>query len=89
MYLLRSLSCDQRTAALMLDFAERYRERGYSGSEFRLRMRRKDIASYIGAKHETVCRAMTRLRTQGLIDIRRDLVRIVDAGRLRAFVETV
>ena len=48
MLLLGSMRAEERVAAYLLDLAERYRQRGYSSSEFVLRMTREEIGSYLG-----------------------------------------
>ena len=60
MLLLGSRSAEERLALFLLDLADRYQTRGYSPSEFVLRMTREEIASYLGLKLETVSRLFSR-----------------------------
>ena len=50
MLLLGSMHAEERLAAFLLTLAHRFEERGYSRSEFVLRMTRAEIGSYLGLK---------------------------------------
>ncbi len=78
MMVLGSLSADERVAAFLLDVSERNRQRGYSHSEFNLRMTREDMGSYLGMTLETVSRTLSRFQKRGLIDAQGKLIRIID-----------
>lgn len=82
MVLLGSQRAEERLAAFLLDLARRFAARGYSSSEFVLRMTRGEIGSYLGLTLETVSRLFTRLQRQGLLEVRQKQVRIADASRL-------
>lgn len=84
MLLLGSLRAEERLAAFLLNLSQRFAERGYSASEFNLRMTRGEIGSYLGLKLETVSRALSQLRQDGLIEVRQKNIRISDPKRLRA-----
>ena len=84
---LGSLSSEQRVAAFLLDLASRHEALGFSARHFVLRMGRADIGSFLALKHETVTRALTRLATQGCIDVRWREIRILDAAALRGVVK--
>ena len=58
MLMLGTMRADQRLAAFLLDLAQRYHARGYSSTEFVLRMTRDEIGSYLGLKLETVSRLL-------------------------------
>lgn len=81
--LLGSAHAEQRLAAFLINLSERLKRRGYSSSDFNLRMTRADIGSYLGLKIETVSRLFTRLRDLGILEIRQKHVRLIDAERLR------
>ena len=49
-----------------------------------LGLRRREVAEYLGLVIETVSRAFTRLRDEGLIEVRGREVRVLDAEGLRA-----
>ncbi|HEY9397376.1 MAG TPA: helix-turn-helix domain-containing protein, partial [Burkholderiales bacterium] len=70
-------------AAFLLNLSQRFTARGYSASEFHLRMTREEIGSYLGLKLETVSRAFSKFQDQGLIAVQQKHVRIKDAEGLR------
>lgn len=81
-----TLTAEQRVAAFLLDMAERHMRLGFSPGRFLLRMGRADIASFLGLKHETVTRALTRLDRLQCIDVQRREIRLLDADGLRHMV---
>ena len=83
MMLLGSMRAEERLAAFLLNLAQRFDARGYSKSDFHLRMSREEIGSYLGLKLETVSRAFSKLQDQGLISVQQKHVRILDAEGLR------
>ncbi len=78
------LNADERVAAFLLDVSKRYLQRGYSSSEFNIRMTREDIGSYLGITLETVSRTMSKFARAGLIAMDGRLVRVLDFDQLRA-----
>jgi CRP/FNR family transcriptional regulator len=84
MLLLGSMTAEERLAAFLLDLAKRYRDRGFSASEFLLRMTREEIGSLLGLKLETVSRLFSRFQGEGLIQVQGRAVKILDFGALRA-----
>ena len=82
MFVLGSLSAEQRVAAFLLDMAARQRERGYSGTSFVLRMTREDIGSFLGLTLETVSRALSRFQHQQLILVRGKAIQLLDPDGL-------
>jgi CRP/FNR family transcriptional regulator len=87
MLLLGSMSAGERLAAFLLNLSQRFAARGYSPSEFRLRMTREEIGSYLGLKLETVSRTFSGFQEQGLISVRQKEVRILDAAGLKALLD--
>lgn len=86
MLLLGSMHAEERLAAFLLTLAHRFEERGYSRSEFVLRMTRAEIGSYLGLKLETVSRVLSRFHHDGFIEVNQKHVRIFNADALRAIV---
>lgn len=80
--LLGSAKAEERLATFLLELGRRYAERGYSGSEYVLRMTREDIASYLGLKLETVSRGLSRFNRTGAVDVRGRNIRIRDREQL-------
>lgn len=83
MLLLGSMKAEERLAAFLLNLSQRFAARGYSATEFNLRMTREEIGSYLGLKLETISRAFSRFQQDGLIDVRHKRIRIRDPERLR------
>lgn len=86
MVMLGTMRAEQRLASFLIDLARRYHERGYSGSEFVLRMTREEIGSHLGLTLETVSRLFSRFRDSGWIDVRGRLVKLVDRAALQRIV---
>ena len=83
MMMLGTMSAEQRLAAFLIDLSERYRARGYSSSEFVLRMTREEIGSYLGLKLETVSRLFSRFQREALLQVQGRLVKLLDLIALR------
>ena len=66
MLLLGSMRAEERLAVFLLNLSQRYHRRGYSASEFNLRMTREEIGSCLGLKGETVSRLFSRFQEEGL-----------------------
>ena len=86
MLLLGSMRAEERLVVFLLDLSRRYRARGYSGSEFMLRMTREEIASLLGLKLETVSRLFSRLQSEGLIQVQGRSIKLLDSPGLTAMV---
>ena len=65
MLLLGSMRAEERLAAFLLNLSQRFTARGYSPSEFNLRMTREEIGSYLGLKLETVSRTFSKFQEDG------------------------
>ena len=83
MLLLGSMRAEERLAAFLLNLSQRYRERGYSSTEFVLRMTREEIGSYLGLKLETVSRLFSRFHQEGLIQVQGRSVKLLDIAALK------
>ena len=86
--MLGTMRAEQRLAAFLLDLSNRYRSRGFSSSEFVLRMTREEIGSHLGLKLETVSRLFSRFAEEGLIDVHGRVIRILDAIGLQRLLAT-
>lgn len=82
MLLLGRMNAEQRVAAFLLDLAQRFRLRGYSRSEFILRMTRAEIGSYLGVTLETISRCLSRFAREGLIACSGRQIRILEPEAL-------
>jgi len=81
--LLGNMRAEERVATFLLNLSQRLEARGYSSSEFNLRMTREEIGDYLGMKLETVSRTFSRFQEQGLISTHQKHIRILDKERLK------
>jgi CRP/FNR family transcriptional regulator len=78
MLLLGSMRAEERLATFLLNLSKRFVRRGYSASDFHLRMTREELGSYLGLKLETVSRLFSQFQASGLIGVQQKHVRILD-----------
>jgi CRP/FNR family transcriptional regulator, anaerobic regulatory protein len=86
MLMLGSMRAEERLAVFLLNLADRYRRRGYSSTEYTLRLTRAEIGSYIGLKLETVSRVFSRLQEEGLIQVQGRSIKLLDPVSLKRMV---
>ncbi len=84
MMLLGTMRAEERLAAFLVNLSQRFVARGFSASEFHLRMTRDEIGSYLGLSLETVSRLFSRFHDEGLIAVQQKHVRILDLPGLKA-----
>ncbi|MDB4906872.1 MAG: transcriptional regulator, Crp/Fnr family [Gemmatimonadetes bacterium] len=87
MMLLGSMNAEERLAAFLLNLSQRLKARGYSAHEFHLRMSRAEIGSYLGMKLETVSRTFSAFALQGLLEVDKRHIRIVNPEGLKRSFE--
>ena len=73
---------ERRFAMFLESFSRRYSRRGYSAREFSLAMSRKDIANYLQLAAETVSRVLYRMKQQGILDLHRRQLKILNPEAL-------
>ena len=78
MLVLGSMRAPERLAVFLSDLSRRFVACGQSCSEFHLPMTRRDIASYLGMKLETLSRLFGRFQSEGLIRVKSRHVRLLD-----------
>jgi CRP/FNR family transcriptional regulator len=83
MLLLGSMRAEERLAVFLLNLSDRYRQRGYSSTEFVLRMTREEIGSYLGLKLETVSRLLSHFQKEGLIQVQGRTLKLLDITALK------
>jgi CRP/FNR family transcriptional regulator len=83
MMLLGTMRAEERLATFLLNLSQRFLARGYSQTEFNLRMTREEIGSFLGLKLETVSRIFSRFDDEGLISVQQKKVRILDVAGLK------
>ena len=86
MLLLGSMRAEERLAVFLVNLSERYRRRGYSSTEFVLRMTREEIGSYLGLKLETVSRLFSRFQDEGVIQVQGRNIKVLDMAKLKHLV---
>ena len=86
MLLLGSMRAEERLAAFLLNLVQRLHARGFSQSEFVLRMTREEIGSYLGMKLETVSRTFSKFAEDDIIDVKQRHVQIKNVDALRLIV---
>jgi CRP/FNR family transcriptional regulator len=83
MALLGTMRAEQRLATFLLRLSSLYQKRGYSATEFVLRMTREELGNYLGLKLETVSRLLSRLQQEGVIQVDNKAVKLLDLDALR------
>lgn len=79
---------EERLASMLLWFSGKFRERGFSATEFNLSMSRSDIGNYLGLAVETVSRTFTRFHDKGLINVEGKFIQINDIQALEYIVDS-
>ena len=82
MALLGTMRAEQRLASFLLRLSSLYKQRGYSATEFVLRMTREELGNYLGLKLETVSRLLSKLQKEGLIRVESKSVKLLDVAAL-------
>lgn len=85
--LMAAVSAERRVARFLLQLSRRMQARGQSPRRLRLRMGRRDIASYLGLAHESISRALTALDAAGFVRVDQRDLEIIDAAGLEAFAQ--
>src|SRR3990172_4395239 len=86
MLLLGSMRAEERIAVFLVSLSKRYAARGYSATRINLRLKREDIGSYLGLKHETVSRVLSRFQEGQLIAVQGKEIAIKDLDRLKQII---
>lgn len=72
----------ERLALFLFNLAHRLQNAGYSPTEFRLSMSREDIGNYLGLALATVSRLFSQLAEDGVVEIDRRQLRILQPQKL-------
>ena len=81
-----TMRAEQRLASFLVDLSNRYHARGYSPTEFVLRMTREEIGSHLGLKLETVSRIFSRFAEERLIVVSGRVLKLLDRAALQRLV---
>ncbi|GAB3383499.1 fumarate/nitrate reduction transcriptional regulator Fnr [Massilia agri] len=84
MLLLGNMRAEQRFAVFLVNLSARYAARGYSPNRFQLRMSREDIGNYLGLTIESISRLLSRFKKQGLLEVDKRELTLLDPGKLKA-----
>jgi len=80
--MLGKMNAEERLAACLLSFSRRFKQLGYSDTEFKLSMSRQDMGDYLGLALETVSRLFSRFQDEGLLTVDGRYICILNRGRL-------
>lgn len=83
MLFLGNVRAEQRFAKFLLNLGARYAARGYSATEFQLRMSRSDIGNYLGLTIESISRLLARFTKMELLQVDHRTVAIINPERIR------
>ncbi len=86
MLLLGSMRAEERLAAFLLNLTQRLGARGFSEKAVVLRMTRDEIGSYLGLKLETVSRAFSKFKDDGVLEVKQRQIRVLDPAALQTLV---
>ena len=82
--LLGKKNAEERLAAFLISMSSRLSKRGLSPTDFYLSMSRHEIGNYLGLAVETVSRLFTRFQDEGVLNVDRKHVQVIDLGALEA-----
>ncbi|TVP52451.1 MAG: hypothetical protein EA349_15660 [Halomonadaceae bacterium] len=80
----RGCSTTSRLASFLLEYAEGQSRRGGSRLTLHLPMKRRDLAGYLGLATETLSRAFSQFRDQGLLAVNTSDIEILNLAGLEA-----
>lgn len=83
MLLLGGMRAEQRLAVFLVNLGARYAARGYSSTNFQLRMMREDIGNYLGLTIESISRLLSRFKRSGFLKVSNREIEVLDPLRLK------
>lgn len=84
--MLGHMNAEERLAACLLSFSNRYQRLGRDAGRFKLSMSRQDLGDYLGLALETVSRLFSRFQEAGLIETQGRNVVLLDLARIQEMV---
>lgn len=84
--MLGKMSAEEKVATFLLSISHRMEERHWKATEFVLSMPRQDIANYLGLAVETVSRLFAHYQEEGVIQVDRRRISILNMERLKVIV---
>jgi len=79
---LGQMKSDAKLASFLVSLSRRFKQRGFSQTEFNLSMSRHDIANYLGLTIETISRLFKSFQTQGILEVKNRHINILDHDAL-------
>lgn len=86
MLLLGNMKSEERLAAFLMNLSQRLHLRGFSATDFILRMSREEIGSYLGLKLETVSRTLSKFNQSGLIAVEHKHIKLLKPLELQKMI---
>ena len=80
--LIAQKTAEERIVCFLKNISDRYRKRGFSGTDFTLSMPRGDIANFLGMAPETISRLLAQLQDENIVEFDRRDVHIKDFEEL-------
>lgn len=85
---LHDKSAERKLAWFLLDLTHRLKLRGHAHRVFDLPMTRREIGDFLGLELETVSRAFSQLRNDGLLDVDKQHIVIRNRNKLERLLES-
>ena len=82
MMTLGQMSAEARLAHFMITMGMRFKERGFSSTEFNMSMSRHDLANYLGLAVETLSRLFKKFQESSLLEVNRRNIKVLDWDEL-------
>jgi len=89
MFSLGSMKSEEKVAYFLLDLGTRFHHNGFSQLNLNFKMSRYDIASYLGLKHETVIRTLSKFIHEGLIELNHRELKILNLLGLQQLINNI
>ncbi len=83
MLVLGNMKAEQRLASFLLSLSQRFAARGYSPTQFYLRMTREEIGNYLGLTLETVSRLFSKFHKDGMVSVHHKDIEIKNLTALK------
>ena len=84
--MLGKMSAEEKVATFLLSMSRSMEERHWKATEFVLSMPRQDIANYLGLAVETVSRLFAHYQEEGVIQVDRRRISLINMERLKEIV---
>lgn len=79
---LGQMKSDEKLASFLISLSSRFKQRGFSETEFNLSMPRHDIANYLGLTIETISRLFKSFQKQNFLEVNNRQVKLINRPAL-------